>query len=359
MAVWPNGNQRHGTNPYRFVGDSGHYSVLGVGGASRGIHTAMATTASVPEGTAPRGAWTWPLKAGGMSARGLPTTVVAAASIIGGGVITGAAAMNATASGDARLLFRLSGSAGVTLSGSAGLGMATGLAGSFAQALSTGSPSLGRLYSMTGDGSVSLVADGASLGSGALLTGSSLIEMAQSGLVDMVSALSGGFASSLSASASAIAAKLATGSFSVTVDPDGAMLALWVPIGGGASFSLDGSGDLRGRSDLSGSFDTGGGSGAEAVDLTGPSIASIASAVWAHAGADTLSGLVTRVMGLVGENQLIDNVTSNSNGQMVSARMRLFASASDLESETGALATYTLSFTRSGTNLLLAKMELL
>jgi hypothetical protein len=66
-----------------------------------------------------------------------------------------------------------------------------------------------------------------------------------------------------------------------------------------------------------------------------------------------------RVMGLVQENQSMDQTVYDANSQLTSARIRLYDSAANVGTDVGVIATYTVTSTYSGTELETYKVELL
>jgi len=66
-----------------------------------------------------------------------------------------------------------------------------------------------------------------------------------------------------------------------------------------------------------------------------------------------------RTIGLAQENQFMDQAVYDSNSQLTSARIRLYDSAVNVGTDTGVIATYTVTSTYSGTELATYKVELL
>ena len=57
---------------------------------------------------------------------------------------------------------------------------------------------------------------------------------------------------------------------------------------------------------------------------------------------DTMTTLITRILGLVQENFFIDQTDYDSNGNMTQSRIRIYDNASNVGSGTGVLATYNM-----------------
>jgi len=64
---------------------------------------------------------------------------------------------------------------------------------------------------------------------------------------------------------------------------------------------------------------------------------------------DTVAAGVLRVLGLVQENQYIDNVVTDSRLRMTSARLRTYSAAGSVGTANDVLATYTITATYTGT----------
>jgi hypothetical protein len=80
------------------------------------------------------------------------------------------------------------------------------------------------------------------------------------------------------------------------------------------------------------------------------------SAVWEeaqaqHTGAGTMGaqmGLLDRALGLLGENQFIDQVVADDQGRMTAGRLRLYSVAASVGTDSDVLATYAIEATYSG-----------
>ena len=57
---------------------------------------------------------------------------------------------------------------------------------------------------------------------------------------------------------------------------------------------------------------------------------------------DTMTTLITRILGLVQENFFIDQTNYDSNGNMTQSRIRIYNNASNVGSNTGVIATYNM-----------------
>jgi hypothetical protein len=81
---------------------------------------------------------------------------------------------------------------------------------------------------------------------------------------------------------------------------------------------------------------------------TWPSASQISEAVWTAASATLLTQRIERILGLVQENFRLTNQSYDSDGNLVSATMRLFANDTDAQSNTNPIATYAMSATFEG-----------
>ena len=81
-----------------------------------------------------------------------------------------------------------------------------------------------------------------------------------------------------------------------------------------------------------------------------------AGAVWEeaqaqHTGEGTMGaqlGLLPRALGLVGENQYIDEVVADDQGRMTAGRLRLYSAAESVGTDADVIATYEIAATYSG-----------
>jgi len=81
--------------------------------------------------------------------------------------------------------------------------------------------------------------------------------------------------------------------------------------------------------------------------------------VWSEATENsTVPGTFGQTLGLVQENQSMDQMIYDANSQLISARIRLYDSAANVGTDTGVIATYTMTSTYSGTELATYKVEL-
>lgn len=71
---------------------------------------------------------------------------------------------------------------------------------------------------------------------------------------------------------------------------------------------------------------------------------------------DSLSVSLSRLLGLTQENQYIDNMTYNSDGNMTSSRLRIYSDSSSVSTTNNVIATYNITATYSGLNLLSYKV---
>jgi hypothetical protein len=110
MALWPNNRRNASAGPYRFLGVPGFYRYVPKAGQSLAMHTVLAQTASNPEGAAPRGAFVWPRKAGGMAAQGVEETLTGSSALKSGGAMESSSVwLTMTPTGDVSLFISLSG----------------------------------------------------------------------------------------------------------------------------------------------------------------------------------------------------------------------------------------------------------
>jgi hypothetical protein len=95
-----------------------------------------------------------------------------------------------------------------------------------------------------------------------------------------------------------------------------------------------------------------------------------AGAVWeetqaAHTTAGSMgaqvqaqAGLLATALGLLGQNQYLDQVVADSAGRMTAGRMRLYADAADVGTDNNVLATYAITATYTGTAAYAATYEM-
>ena len=71
---------------------------------------------------------------------------------------------------------------------------------------------------------------------------------------------------------------------------------------------------------------------------------------------DMIYESLTRLLGLTQENQYIDNTSYNSDGNMTSSRLRLYSVSNSVGTDNNVIATYNITATYSGLNLLTYKV---
>ena len=71
---------------------------------------------------------------------------------------------------------------------------------------------------------------------------------------------------------------------------------------------------------------------------------------------DMIYESLTRLLGLTQENQFIDNTVYNSDGNMTSSRLRLYSNSGSVGTTNDVMATYNITATYSGLNLLTYKV---
>ena len=71
---------------------------------------------------------------------------------------------------------------------------------------------------------------------------------------------------------------------------------------------------------------------------------------------DSLSDGLSRILGLTQENQYMDNMTYNSDGNMTAGRLRIYSNSSSVGTANDIIAIYNIVATYSGLNLLTYKV---
>lgn len=154
----------NGFMPYRFgasVMAGRLFSVSPLGGRyNLFIGETVPKTSSVPDGYAPKGAFTLPIKAGGLSSWQSKVSLNGSGELLQGGPMEGTASLTfAVSPGSLGLTVGMSGTANISLTGTSGLALTIGMAGNGAITLAGGG-SLALIVPVAGSGSFSVTGSG-------------------------------------------------------------------------------------------------------------------------------------------------------------------------------------------------------